>query len=60
MILCRFLIFIPVLKVPRDATIIASFCFSMIPLIASLSDVAVLPETKKTFRLSLALSLIKL
>ena len=43
-ILCRFLIFIPVEKVPRDATIIAFFCFSTIPLIASHSGEA--PQSK--------------
>ena len=56
--LCKFLIFIPVLNVPNDATMIAFFCFSTILLIASLSDVAVFPDTKNILRRSSALSLI--
>ena len=55
MILCRFLIFIPVEKVPSDATTIAFFCFSTIPRIASLSAVSVPPDTKKTLRPSATL-----
>ena len=50
-ILCRFLIFIPVENVPRDATIIESFCVSTIPRIASRSSVATPPDTKKTYAL---------
>ena len=58
-ILCRFLIFIPVLNVPSDATTIESFCFSTIARIASLSVVGVLPDTKKILRPSLTFSRIR-
>jgi len=57
-ILCRFLIFIPVLNVPREATVIESFCFSTIALMASLSVAGVFHKKKKILRLSFTLFLI--
>jgi hypothetical protein len=48
----------PVEKVPKLATIIASFCPSTILRIASLSAVSVSPDTKNTFLLSSVILLI--
>ena len=48
-ILCKFLILIPVEKVPYDATMIASLDFSVIALISYLVNASTPPLTKKTF-----------
>ena len=56
--LCKFLIFMPVEKVPYEATIIALLSNSVVCLISSRTSAFTLPLTKNTFLPSSAASLI--